>query len=103
MLRRTAILTFILALVAPALATIFGSVRGIIHDPQHRPVQGAMVMLKATSSDWSKSANADSNGEFSFNAVPVGEYSISVASPGFVQTVQSVIVNSDTEPVVHFQ
>ena len=103
MLRRTAIVAVILALVVPALATIFGSVRGIIHDPQHRPVQGAMVMLKAKSSEWSRSANTDSNGEFFFNAVPVGEYSISVASPGFAQTAQTVIVNSDTEPVVHFQ
>jgi hypothetical protein len=33
----------------------FGSVRGIIHDPQHRPIQGAMVMLKSRSSDWAKS------------------------------------------------
>ena len=41
-------------------------------------------------------------GEFVFNAVPVGEYSISVASPGFAQVVQSVVVNSGTEPVSIF-
>ena len=43
-------------------ATIFGSVRGIIHDPQHRPLQGAMVMLRANSSDWAKTTNTDDNG-----------------------------------------
>jgi hypothetical protein len=88
-------------LVASAVATIFGSVRGIIHDPQHRPVQGAMVMLKAKSSEWSKSANTDANGNFEFNAVPIGEYSVTVANPGFVQAAQEVRVTSGTEPVVH--
>jgi len=28
-----------------AHATIFGSVRGVVHDPQHRPIQGASVTL----------------------------------------------------------
>ncbi len=92
---------FILAVAA--IAAIFGSVRGIIHDPQHRPVQGAMVMLKAKSSDWSKTTNTDSNGEFRFNAVPLGEYSVAVADPGFEQVTQAVTVISGTEPVVHFQ
>jgi hypothetical protein len=86
-----------------ALATIFGSVRGIIHDPQHRPIQGAMVMLKSKSSEWTKTTSTDANGEFAFNAVPLGDYSIGVASPGFAQAVQNVVVNSGTEPVVHFQ
>jgi len=48
--RRIAItlLTILLTSIA-AFASIFGSVRGIVHDPQHRPVQNAMVMLKARS------------------------------------------------------
>src|SRR6516225_3852366 len=84
-------------------ATIFGALRGVIHDPQHRPVQGAMVMLRAKSSDWATSTNSDLNGEFQFNAVPIGEYTVSVASPGFVQSEQTVMVATGTEPVVHFQ
>jgi len=99
---RVAIWLMVLAFAANALATIFGSVRGIIHDPQHRPIQGAMVMIKAKSSDWSKATNTDSNGEFQFSTVPVGEYSVSVADPGFQQIGQSVTVISGTEPVVHF-
>jgi hypothetical protein len=51
-----------------AAATIFGSVRGVVHDPQHRPIQGAMVMLLSKSSEWTKSVNTDANGEFAFNA-----------------------------------
>jgi len=53
-----------------------------------------MVMLRAKTSDWAKTANTDANGQFELNAVPLGEYSVSVASPGFVQTDQYVEVNS---------
>ena len=34
-------------------------------------------------------------------AIPLGQYTISVASPGFVQTSQAVIVNSGSGPVLH--
>ena len=104
MTRRIGVLCGVVGLMSSiALATIFGSVRGVIHDPQHRPIQGAMVMLKSKSSEWTKSASTDANGEFTFNAVPLGDYSISVVSPGFAQALQNVVVNSSTEPVVHFQ
>ena len=103
-MRRITWLGFFLSLLLPnAGATIFGSIRGIVHDPQHRPVQGAMVMLRAKSSDWAKNADTDANGEFLFIGVPIGDYSVSVASPGFAQAVQSLVVISGTEPVVHFQ
>jgi hypothetical protein len=85
-----------------AFAGIFGSVRGVIHDPQHHPVQGAMVMIKADSSDWSATVNSNSDGDFNFNAVPLGEYVISVAAPGFKQADQKVVVISGTQPVMHF-
>ena len=84
-----------------AFANIYGAIRGIVHDPQHRPVQGAMVMLRAKSSDWSKSVTTDANGEFEINAVPLGDYSVRVVSPGFAQTEQDVTVVSGTVPVVH--
>jgi len=98
------ILLAVVVLAAPfAIAGIFGSVRGVVHDPQHRPVQGAMVMLRAKSSDWGQTGTTDSNGEFQFNAVPVGDYSVAVANPGFEQAAQDVTVISGTAPVVHFQ
>jgi outer membrane cobalamin receptor len=93
----------VLLLPALAYATIFGSLRGIIHDPQHRPVEGTMVMMRAKTSDWAQTTTTDNNGQFRFNAVPLGEYTISVASQGFAQAAQGVVVNSGTEPVLHFQ
>src|ERR1019366_1467114 len=62
-----------------------------------------MVMLNAKSSEWAKSVSTDASGEFQFNAVPLGDYSVSVASQGFAQTSQEVTVISGTVPVVHFQ
>jgi outer membrane cobalamin receptor len=92
-----------LLLTTPAaFANIYGAIRGVVHDPQHRPIQDAMVMLKAKSSDWSKSVATDATGEFQFNAVPLGDYSVSVASQGFAQTSRDVTVVSGTVPVVHF-
>jgi len=93
----------VLLLAAMAAATIFGSIRGVIHDPQHRPVQGAMVMLKSKSSEWAKNTVTDSSGEFVFTGVALGEYTVSVASQGFAQTAQTVVVESGTQPVLHYQ
>ncbi len=86
----------------PAFAALFGSVRGVIHDPQHRPVSNAMVMIKAKTSDWTSNSNSDANGEFLFNAVPLGEYVVTVAGVGFEQSKQQVMVISGTQPVLHF-
>jgi len=102
-LARISFLIVCLALATVASATIFGSIRGIVHDPQHRPVQGAMVMLKANTSEWAKSTTSNVNGEFEFQNVPLGEYSVSVADPGFAQARENIVVISGTEPVVHFQ
>jgi TonB dependent receptor/Carboxypeptidase regulatory-like domain/TonB-dependent Receptor Plug Domain len=103
-MRRVRIVVFALSLAyaIAAYASIFGSVRGIIHDPQHRPVQNAMVMIKAKSSDWSATTTSDDNGSFTFSAVPIGEYTVSVAAVGFEQTEQSVVVISGSRPVLHF-
>src|SRR5208283_2435575 len=84
-------------------ATIFGSVRGIIHDPQHRPIQGARVTLKAQTSDWIQSQVSGDSGEFDFSSVPIGNYTVTVTSTGFLQMQQDVIVRSDTSPVLHFK
>jgi hypothetical protein len=89
-------------LTLTAFAAVVGSVRGVIHDPQHRPVQDAMVMLKAKTSDWSTTANSDANGNFVFNAVPLGEYVVTVVGVGFEQTQQEVAITSSTQPVLHF-
>ncbi len=93
----------VLFVASAAFANDYGAVRGVVHDPQHRPIQDAMVMLRAKSSDWAKSVTTNATGEFQLNAVPLGDYSVSVASQGFEQTSQDVVVISGSVPVVHFQ
>ena len=102
-MRPVARLTGVISLLtALAFASIFGSVRGIVHDPQHRPIQGAHVTLKAKHSDWTRSSDSNDNGEFEFASVPLGDYIVTVSSKGFQQMQQDVIVQSDTSPVLHF-
>ena len=93
----------LLGVVAVGHATIFGRVQGVVHDPTHRPIQGAHVTLKAQTSDWTQSQDSNDNGEFEFTSVPIGNYSVTVSAQGFQQMEQDAIVESDTSPVLHFQ
>jgi hypothetical protein len=100
---RTALFFSIVITAVAAFATIFGSVRGVVHDPQHRPIQGAHVTLKAQNSDWTQSQDSGDGGEFEFSSVPIGNYMVTVSSKGFQQMQQGVTVQSNTSPVLHFE
>ena len=89
--------------IAPVRAEIFGNVHGIVHDPQHRPIQDAAVDLKAQHSDLAQHQKTNDNGEFDFSAVPLGEYTVTVTAANFQTVSQSVIVTSGSGPVLHFQ
>ena len=86
-----------------ASATIFGTVRGVVHDPQHRPVADASVKLKSATSDWTQTAQTDQDGAFLFTAVPVGDYQVVVTRSGFADEQETVTVVSASSPTLHFQ
>jgi outer membrane receptor protein involved in Fe transport len=86
-----------------AFGTIFGTVRGIVHDQQHRPVSDAQVLLKAKTSDYSQKVQTDAEGQFHFDAVPVGDYEVEVSQSAFATGRQSVTVLSGTAPILHFE
>jgi outer membrane receptor protein involved in Fe transport len=88
---------------AAAFATVFGTVRGIVHDAQHRPVPGSEVVLKDQSSDYTQKTESDANGEFHFDAVPLGTYSITVTHASFAGEQQIVTVLSGAAPILHFE
>jgi len=92
----------IVLLAAVAGATIFGSVRGLVHDPEHRPVPGAQVTIRAQNSHWSQAATTSAMGEFQFNAVPAGRYLVTVSAPGFKEQSLKVAVNSGGAVNLHF-
>src|SRR5271157_549797 len=84
-------------------ATIFGTVRGVVHDPQHRPVADAEVKLKSTTSDWTQVAQTDQDGAFLFTTVPVGDYQVTVKKNGFAEEQETVTVVSASSPTLHLQ
>ena len=89
--------------VAPVFAGIFGTVRGIVHDPQHRPIPAGTVVLKAENSDYSQTAQTDADGEFHFDSVPLGQYTVTVTKDGFASLQQRITVLSGTVPILHLE
>ena len=51
-------------------AAVFGTVRGIVHDPDHRPVQGAEVVVKSSSSDYVQKLTTNADGGFEASPTP---------------------------------
>jgi hypothetical protein len=84
-------------------ATIFGTVRGIVHDPSHRPVQSAHVTLRSLSSAWSRDSETDDDGGFVFSAVPAGQYEVTITREGFAAIADRVTVASGSAPLLHLQ
>src|SRR6267142_1118291 len=64
-------------------ASVFGDVRGTVIDPQARAIAAARVTLLSASSSFSRTTDTDGAGEFSFRAVPIGEYTVTVESASF--------------------
>jgi hypothetical protein len=92
-----------LALIGSVLATVFGTLRGIVHDPQHRPIGGITIALSAMDSDFTMTASTDADGQFHFDAVPLGEYTVAVSDPTFVPETRTVTVLSGSAPILHFE
>ncbi|MEO7030481.1 MAG: TonB-dependent receptor, partial [Acidobacteriaceae bacterium] len=102
-MRALACLFFILAFASAAHATIFGQVHGVVHDPQHRPIAGARVEVRAAHSDLTLTALTNQDGSFSFASVPLGEYIVTVSCAGFATASETLTLASDTSPVLHFE
>ncbi len=80
-----------------------GSFRGVVHDPQHRPLPGAQITLHSHASAAMIAAQSDANGEFQISDVPEGVYTLDVSAPGFRPLQQQVSISGDKSPVLHFQ
>src|SRR5256884_6685168 len=102
-MNRTFLFVVLLFAALPGFATVFGTVRGIVHDPQHRPVQDVTVTLQAQTSSYVQTAQTDANGEFHFDAVPLGEYRVTASAASFASEEQTIAVLSGTAPILHFE
>ncbi len=101
--RLSIVLAALLLAAAPLRAADVGSVRGVVHDQQHRPLSQVQVQLKSATSQWLEAATTDAQGEFSFMTVPLGDYVLSFSAADFAPAAQAVSVISGSSPVAHVQ
>ena len=97
------LLAIVLSLSHRAYASIFGTVEGIVHDPQHRPIAGADVRIQSATADVTLTARTNQEGSFRIAAVPVGNYIVTIHQPGFSKIEQHITVASNTSPILHFE
>jgi len=86
---------------ALCLAAATGNLRGVVHDPQHRPLPDAQVILRGQGT--TKTVLSDANGEFQMEDLPEGTYTVEVSAPGFRKLEEPVTVTSAKSPVLHLQ
>ncbi len=85
-----------------AFAPPTASLRGVIHDPQHRPIQGAQIVIQGAAVR-PLTIMSDRNGEFQTDAVPPGTYTLDVSANGFQTIKQQIEVQEGKTPVLHLQ
>src|SRR3954453_3161532 len=76
--------------------------KGIVHDPQHRPIAGARVTVKSATSDWKEEVSTGDDGQFQFSSVPLGDYQVSVSAAGFAGETLAITVTSGNAGYIHF-
>jgi hypothetical protein len=86
-----------------ARATIFSQVHGVVHDPQHRPISGAHIELRAANSAFTQTTLTNAEGSFTLSTIPLGDYVLTISQSGFATTKQSLTLASDTAPILHFE
>jgi len=101
MLRGYCLALVFLACSVAMYASVFGTVRAIVHDPHHRAIANAEVKLQSTTSAWSATARTNSSGVVQFLSVPIGEYHLEISAAGFGPTEVSVTAISDRVQEVH--
>jgi len=83
-------------------ASVFGTVKAIVHDPQHRPVQNAKVLVQSRTSALKQTGTTNDDGIATILNVPVGEYDVIVESQGFGKQQQAATVTSGNVQELHF-
>ena len=91
----------LLATSLPAIASVFATVHGVVHDPQHRPIAGASVSLQAADSAFTIKAVTNSDGEFDLPQAPIGVYRLLIKAAGFSSVTEPVSIASGTNPLIH--
>ncbi|HEV2136158.1 MAG TPA: TonB-dependent receptor [Terracidiphilus sp.] len=98
---RVAAAVLLLAVAIPARATVFATLRGVVHTPGHRPIGGAAVTLQSADSAFVLHALTDAAGEFEIDNAPLGVYTLRVSAKDFETVTEAVTLASGTSPILH--
>src|SRR5689334_14880011 len=90
--RQFAVLVFAASLVSAVCfgQTFRGGISGVVADQSGAPIAGANVKLLGTDTGLTRTAESSSAGEFAFQDLPLGRYSVTVTESGF----ETVTVNA---------
>jgi hypothetical protein len=85
------LLLLILVLALPAYAqSNYGVIKGSVADPQHLPVAGASLQMKAVSTGATRRVVTNQQGLFEAPALLPDDYVLTAEAPGFAPSTQSV-------------
>jgi hypothetical protein len=90
-------------ITAAVHATIFSQVHGVVHDPQHRPIPGARIDLRAANSAFTQTTLTSQDGGFNLSSIPLGDYTLTISQSGFATAKQTLTLASDTSPILHIE
>jgi hypothetical protein len=78
-------MAFLLPIAVPHLyaATEAGAISGTVTDPQGLVVKNAQVVVIETNTEFTRNTTTNDSGFFSFSAMPVGVYEVTIDLPGF--------------------
>jgi outer membrane receptor protein involved in Fe transport len=87
-------------MAVPAAAA---TLRGVVHDPQHHPLSGAEIVIRADNAAFTQSVKSNANGEFEIDGLAEGDYAVAVSAQGFQPLKREVTVTGAAQPVLHLQ
>src|SRR5580693_6933771 len=88
-------LLFVLLVWGAYGQTFRGAINGTVTDPSGAAVSGAMVVATDTATNIAHSTTATGDGQFAFQDLPLGTYSVTVTASGFqTTTVSNVAVSA---------
>ncbi len=69
-----------------------GAITGVVKDTKGAVVQGAVVTLTNTDTNFTLKGKSGANGEYDFSPIKIGHYTVSASAPRFETTTQENIV-----------
>jgi hypothetical protein len=82
----------------PAHAQTTGNIIGTVQDEKGAAITGATVTARNVETNFSRTAQTDSEGRYRFVRVPVGQYEVTVEAPSFAKYVRTgitLLLNQD--------